>query len=71
MSAIAERIAALADADRSDTARLQELLYGLHALITVHFRKEEEVYLPLLEQRPEAEVEDLLARVTGDVHGRS
>lgn len=28
---------------------LQELLYGLHALITLHFRKEEELYLPLLD----------------------
>jgi iron-sulfur cluster repair protein YtfE (RIC family) len=30
---------------------LQELLYGLHALITVHFRKEDELYLPLLERK--------------------
>ena len=28
---------------------LQELLYGLHALITLHFRKEEELYQPLLD----------------------
>lgn len=51
--AIARMIEALADADPADTARLQELLYGLHALITVHFEKEEEVYLPVLEADPE------------------
>jgi hypothetical protein len=37
-----------------DTARLQELLYGAHAIIAVHFRKEDEIYLPLLErERPQ------------------
>jgi hypothetical protein len=37
-----------------DTATLQELLYGTHAIMNVHFRKEEELYLPLLEaERPE------------------
>jgi iron-sulfur cluster repair protein YtfE (RIC family) len=46
-------IEALAEADRADVARLQELLYGLHALITVHFEKEEEIYLPLLDARPD------------------
>jgi Hemerythrin HHE cation binding domain len=37
-----------------DTATLQELLYGTHAIMSVHFRKEDELYLPLLEsERPE------------------
>ena len=48
--AIRERIGELDEADPADTARLQELLYGLYALITVHFWKEEEIYLPLLER---------------------
>ena len=30
---------------------LRRLLYGLYALIKVHFAKEEEVYLPILEAR--------------------
>jgi iron-sulfur cluster repair protein YtfE (RIC family) len=30
---------------------LQPVLYGLYALVKVHFAKEEEVYLPLLEAR--------------------
>ncbi len=30
---------------------LKRLLYGLHTLVKVHFAKEEEVYLPLLDER--------------------
>jgi iron-sulfur cluster repair protein YtfE (RIC family) len=56
--AIARMIEALAETDVDDIAQLQELLYGLHALITVHFEKEEEIYLPLLDARP-----DVAARV--------
>ena len=51
--AIRRMIDALAEADSSQVARLQELLYGLHAVIVIHFEKVEEVYLPLLEGRPE------------------
>ncbi len=51
--AIRRMIDALAEADRADLTRLQELLYGLHALIVLHFEKEEEIYLPLLDERPE------------------
>lgn len=34
---------------------LQRVLYGLYALIKVHFAKEEEVYLPMLEERLSSE----------------
>jgi iron-sulfur cluster repair protein YtfE (RIC family) len=34
---------------------LQRVLYGLYALVKVHFAKEEEVYLPILEERLTAE----------------
>jgi iron-sulfur cluster repair protein YtfE (RIC family) len=51
--AIGRMIEALAETDLGDVARLQELLYGLHALITVHFEKEEELYLPLLDAQPD------------------
>jgi hypothetical protein len=47
--AICEWVDELASAPVVDVARLQELLYGLYALIDVHFRKEEELYLPLVE----------------------
>jgi hypothetical protein len=44
----------LAGTGVQDTATLQELLYGTHAIMSVHFRKEDELYLPLLEsERPE------------------
>jgi iron-sulfur cluster repair protein YtfE (RIC family) len=49
--AIRARSTALELADPADDARLQELLYGLHALISVHVWKEEVEYLPLLEKR--------------------
>jgi len=48
--AIRSRVLELAVTDDTDVDRLQELLYGLYALITVHFWKEEQLYLPLLER---------------------
>jgi hypothetical protein len=30
------------------------VLYGLHALVTVHFAKEEETYLPILDEHLDA-----------------
>ena len=37
--------------DLSQEQGLRRVLYGLSALVTVHFAKEEEVYLPLLDRR--------------------
>ncbi len=34
-----------------DFKSLQRVLYGLYALVKVHFAKEEEVYLPILDER--------------------
>lgn len=67
--AIVSRIEALAAADAEDLDRLQELLYGLYALLNVHFRKEEDDYLPLLERRPPEEVEALFQRMSEHGHG--
>jgi iron-sulfur cluster repair protein YtfE (RIC family) len=67
--AIERMIDALEEAERADVARLQELLYGLHALITVHFEKEEEIYLPLLDARPDV-AERVMAQIRGDHGGR-
>jgi iron-sulfur cluster repair protein YtfE (RIC family) len=47
--AIRRWIEALAAADLADTARLQRLLYGLHALIRVHMWKEDELFLAALD----------------------
>jgi iron-sulfur cluster repair protein YtfE (RIC family) len=63
--AVSRMIEALAETDPADIARLQELLYGLHALITVHFEKEEELYLPLLDARP-----DVAARVMKQIRAQ-
>ena len=46
---LAEQIEALQGADIEDTAALQEVLFGIYTTLDVHFRKEEEVYLPMLE----------------------
>jgi iron-sulfur cluster repair protein YtfE (RIC family) len=48
--AIRARVLELAATENTDVDRLQELLYGLYALISVHFWKEEQLYLPLLER---------------------
>jgi iron-sulfur cluster repair protein YtfE (RIC family) len=58
--AIRERIVELADCDPRDPDRLQELLYGLHALISVHFEKEEDLYLSLLDSRGSERVERVI-----------
>ena len=36
---------------RQQTQSLRRVLYGVYALLKVHFAKEEEVYLPILDQR--------------------
>ncbi len=48
--AIRARVIELGATEDTDVDRLQELLYGLYALISVHFWKEEQLYLPLLER---------------------
>ena len=48
--------AALAQADLADTQLLQELLFGLHAVIKLHLWKEEEIYFPLLDANKGAPV---------------
>jgi iron-sulfur cluster repair protein YtfE (RIC family) len=58
--AIRERIGELDETEVTDTGRLQELMYGLYALIVVHFWKEEEIYLPLLDAPGASEAESLL-----------
>lgn len=47
--AIRRWIEDIAQADPHNVGHLQQLLYGLHALITVHTWKEDELYLTALE----------------------
>lgn len=68
--AIVARIERLEEADVDDVDTLQELLYGLYALISVHFRKEEDLQLPAFDAAPEV-AEQVLARMgaaAGDAH---
>lgn len=50
--AIVERIERLEQVGAEDIDTLQELLYGLYALISVHFRKEEDIQLPAFDAAP-------------------
>ena len=69
--AIVERIERLEQADVDEVDTLQELLYGLHALISVHFRKEEDLQLPAFDAAPPEVTETVLKRMetlTGHAH---
>ena len=65
--AIVARVDRLADADVGDVDTLQELLYGLHALISTHFDKEEDIQLPAFDAAPPEVTESVLQRM-GHVH---
>jgi hypothetical protein len=68
--AIVTRTERLERADVHDVDSLQELLYGLYALISVHFRKEEDLQLPAFDAAPEI-TESVLKRMettTGHEH---
>ena len=60
--AIVARIDSLERADIADVDTLQELLYGLYALVSVHFRKEEDLQLPAFDAAPEI-TQRVLARM--------
>ena len=63
--AIVTRIEKLERADMADVDTLQELLYGLYALISVHFRKEEDIQLPAFDAAPPELTREVLARMEG------
>jgi iron-sulfur cluster repair protein YtfE (RIC family) len=68
--AIVARIERLEAADVGDVDTLQELLYGLNALISVHFRKEEDLQLPAFDAAPEVaeRVLERMGAATGEGH---
>lgn len=47
---------------RETNEALRRLLYGLHAVVMLHFAKEEELYLPLLDRELAGEALDQLLR---------
>jgi iron-sulfur cluster repair protein YtfE (RIC family) len=61
--AIVARAERLGSTPADDADGLQELLYGLHALICVHFDKEEQLQLPVFDRQRPAVVEGVLARM--------
>jgi iron-sulfur cluster repair protein YtfE (RIC family) len=61
--AIVERVERLEQAGVDDVETLQELLYGLYALIGVHFRKEEDIQLPAFDAAPTEVTEAVFERM--------
>jgi iron-sulfur cluster repair protein YtfE (RIC family) len=61
---------------RDEYRELRRILYGLYALVKLHFAKEEEIYLPLLDRRLSSEegrdlfeaMEKEAARVHAEAH---
>jgi hemerythrin-like domain-containing protein len=51
LSALRRQLADAASITTPQAKALRRVLYGLYALVKVHFAKEEEVYLPLLDAR--------------------
>ena len=69
--AIVERIERLERTEVDEVDTLQELLYGLHALISVHFGKEEDIQLPAFDAAPPEVTKTVLERMeslTGHAH---
>lgn len=70
--AIVARIERLEHTEPADTSAVQELLYGLYALIDVHFRKEEDLQLPAFDAAPPEVTQSVLDRMgalSGHAHG--
>lgn len=63
--AIVERVDRLAETALEDVDALQELLYGLYALVSVHFRKEEDLQLPAFDAAEPEVTEAVLERMAG------
>jgi hemerythrin-like domain-containing protein len=63
------RLAGAPELDEDLARALRRVLYGLHALVKVHFAKEEEVYLPILDDKLSAhEAHELFEAMHGAEH---
>jgi iron-sulfur cluster repair protein YtfE (RIC family) len=60
----------LAESAKAETIEaLRRLLYGLHAVVMLHFAKEEEIYLPVLDMHlTAAELEHVVATMRDTAH---
>lgn len=71
--AIVSRVERLEETDVDEVDTLQELLYGLYALIVVHFEKEEAIQLPAFDAAPPEVTKAVLERMeapAGHAHPR-
>jgi iron-sulfur cluster repair protein YtfE (RIC family) len=68
--AIVARVKRLETTDIDQVDTLQELLYELHALVSVHFAKEEDIQLPAFDAAPEVaeRVLQAMAEAGGHAH---
>jgi hemerythrin-like domain-containing protein len=63
LGALRERLAA-GPLETAEERELRRILYGLYALVVLHFAKEEEVYLPLLDRElTERQAQELFERM--------
>ena len=68
LAALRQRLGTTIELDDNFANGLRRVLYGLHHLVKVHFAKEEEVYLPILEAHlTEAEARQMFV----DMHAAS
>jgi iron-sulfur cluster repair protein YtfE (RIC family) len=63
-----QQLASASTIDDALANGLRSVLYGLHHLVRVHFAKEEEVYLPILDERLTAEQAAAMFATMGHQH---
>jgi iron-sulfur cluster repair protein YtfE (RIC family) len=70
LAALRARLATVDRLDDELTSGLRRVLYGLHAVVKVHFAKEEEVFLPILDAKlTDADAAALFAAMDHAGHG--
>jgi iron-sulfur cluster repair protein YtfE (RIC family) len=69
--AIVARVKRLEVVEVDDVDTLQELLYELHALVSVHFAKEEDIQLPAFDAAPEVAERVLQAMAAAGGHAHA
>lgn len=70
LRALRNAIAAEPPSD-AQAKELRRVLYGLYALVKVHFAKEEEVYLPILDERLSAKEAQQMFEAMGHAAGEA
>ena len=72
LEALRKRLTSTTQLDDGLANGLRRVLYGLHHLVKVHFAKEEEVYLPILEEHlSESEAQRMFADMQAASRGHA